>query len=171
MYVLISIQPQWCSLIKYGSKIWEIRKNKPILQPPFKCLVYETKGKNGEGAGKIIGEFVCDRIVEIGYSPYNHGEYICDVENIHRDSCVDFATMFDYLADGMGYAWHISELFLYDNPKAIQSFQTYCNCKDCEKCQYHSWDYVPCSDEKELVCTVSQKKPLSRAPQSWCYVC
>ena len=80
--VLISIHPQWCEKIFSGEKTIEIRKTKPNLSTPFKCYVYETKGRatlkakapapwNGdeitnfyihEGSGKIIGEFVCDKI-------------------------------------------------------------------------------------------------------------
>lgn len=80
--VLISIHPQWCEKIFSGEKTIEIRKTKPNLSTPFKCYVYETKGRatlkakapapwNGdeitnfyihEGSGKIIGEFICDKI-------------------------------------------------------------------------------------------------------------
>lgn len=80
--VLISIHPQWCEKIFSGEKTIEIRKTKPNLSTPFKCYVYETKGRmtlkekapapwDGdemvnfyihEGSGKIIGEFICDKI-------------------------------------------------------------------------------------------------------------
>lgn len=43
--VLISIQPKWCELILKGKKTVEVRKTRPKLETPFKCYVYQTKGK------------------------------------------------------------------------------------------------------------------------------
>lgn len=38
--VMISmrIRPQWCELIALGVKTIEVRKTKPKIKPPFKCL-------------------------------------------------------------------------------------------------------------------------------------
>ena len=43
--ILISIQPKWCELIASGKKTIEVRKTRPKLETPFKCYIYETKGK------------------------------------------------------------------------------------------------------------------------------
>ena len=94
--VLISIQPKWCELIASGKKMVEVRKTKPKLETPFKCYIYCTKPKElfdlsyDVSFGKVIGEFVCDQIDEIGYSPEMHGKYISDIDDIHYVSCVDF---------------------------------------------------------------------------------
>lgn len=65
--VLISINPEWCDLIRSGQKTLEIRKNRPRMPTPFKCYIYQTgeyvsayedspwAGKYMPGA--IIGEF------------------------------------------------------------------------------------------------------------------
>ena len=120
--VLISIKPKWCELIASGKKTVEVRKNKPRLETPFKCYIYETLGKREklgfvsyayEGEGKVIGEFVCDRIEEIGFSPYNHGEYICIDQSFIEQSCIPFVEMFDYLDEEYGYGWHITDLVIY----------------------------------------------------------
>ena len=69
--VLISIQPKWCELIASGKKTVEVRKTRPKLETPFKVYIYCSKGfkpntsysyKTWAGYGKVIGEFVCDRI-------------------------------------------------------------------------------------------------------------
>ena len=73
--------------------------------------------------GKVIGEFVCDRIDEIGYSPEMHGQYVSNIENLHEVSCVNFEEMFDYIADGFGYGWHITDLVIYDKPKELGDFK------------------------------------------------
>ena len=85
--VLISIKPKYCELIANGSKTIEVRKTRPKIETPFKCYIYCTRqrvpgeillthDKHIEGrnkgfreqedvplAGKVIGEFVCDRCV------------------------------------------------------------------------------------------------------------
>ena len=70
--VLISIHPKYCKLIADGKKTIEVRKSVPKLERPFKVYIYETRAKYKtrlfdiecicQGKGKVIGEFVCDRI-------------------------------------------------------------------------------------------------------------
>ena len=182
--VLISIQPKWCELIASGKKIVEVRKTRPKIATPFKVYIYETQGRTEtpfvdeeghhifKGRGQVIGEFVCDQIDEIGYSPEMHGKYISDIDDIHYVSCVDFEQMFDYLADGYGYAWHISDLVIYDKPKDLSEFKTFCKSyfdgNKCDDCKYfidgRGYEY----DESDCGC--DGLKPLERPPQSWCYV-
>lgn len=84
--VLISIQPKWCELIASGKKTVEVRKTAP-KEVPFKVYIYQTKKPvevflNGtgrhiseydktywynDGSGKVIGEFVCDKIAIYPY--------------------------------------------------------------------------------------------------------
>ena len=170
--VLISIKPNWCELIASGEKMVEVRKTKPKIDVPFKCYIYETKDKKFEHIGvhyadgrkdfihhigKVIGEFVCDQIDVIGYSPEMHGKYISDIDDIHYVSCVDFEQMFDYLADGYGYGWHITDLVIYDEPRELSDFHIVgckgCRDKDTYHCKFH------CRGERRL----------KRPPQSWCY--
>ena len=177
--VLISIQPKWCELIASGKKMVEVRKTKPKLKMPFKCYIYETQGRTEtpwidedgheifKGRGQVIGEFVCDQIDEIGYSPEMHGKYICDIDDIHYVSCLDFEQMFDYIADGYGYAWHISDLVIYDEPKELSEFNyppyRDCNIK-CSKCKYGFAVDTILGTEYDC------DKTITRPPQSWCYV-
>ena len=75
--VLISIHPRHCENIASGKKTVEVRKTAPKLKTPFRCYIYETKDRRFENiavcwndgtpdfihaTGKILGEFVCDRI-------------------------------------------------------------------------------------------------------------
>lgn len=81
--VLLSIRPEWCEKIIIGRKTMELRKSVPKLEVPFKCYIYCTsghpyisvKGGNldrdtvrtntvGRCNGKVIGEFVCDYILQ-----------------------------------------------------------------------------------------------------------
>lgn len=178
--VLISIQPKWCELISSGKKSVEVRKTKPKIEIPFKVYIYATwngkstdillkegntlfvadyRNQSKRASGKVIGEFVCDQIDEIGYSPEMHGKYISDIDDIHYVSCVDFEQMFDYLADGCGYGWHISDLVIYDEPKGLHHF--FKPCGDCDK-----KGTIRCTEES----TYCRAKVITRPPQSWCYV-
>ncbi|MDO5845101.1 MAG: ASCH domain-containing protein [Methanocorpusculum sp.] len=69
--VMLSIRPKWCELIASGKKTIEVRKTRPKMDTPFKCYIYQTRGKwiykllerLGLYQGKVIGEFVCDGIL------------------------------------------------------------------------------------------------------------
>lgn len=183
--VLISIQPKWCELIASGKKMVEVRKTRPKIETPFKVYIYETQGRTEtpwtdedgheifKGRGQVIGEFVCDQIDEIGYSPEMHGKYISDIDDIHYVSCVDFEQMFDYLADGYGYAWHISDLVIYDQPRELSEFKRFCDgvggnigCRGCEYYYTESNESIGFYEE----CGCDNLRPIKRPPQSWCYV-
>ncbi len=188
--VLISTKPKWCNLMADGKKTFEIRKTKPKLETPFKVFIYctidEPLYQSGEkfwcktvgdfGNGKVIGEFICDRIDEIGYSPEMHGQYVSNIENLHEVSCVNFEEMFDYIADGFGYGWHITDLVIYDKPKELSEFIVpskigCCNEGKCRGCKYlDSGNGFNIEDDCNAKFCTDEYKPLRKAPQSWCYV-
>ena len=155
--VMISIQPHWCEMIANGEKTIEIRKTRLKLETPFTCYIYCTKprfehadffalvGKQGfYGGGKVIGEFVCDKVYEL--APLNHAP-----DNAEQQACMSREEIVQYLK-GRGWGWHISNLKIYDKPVDITNFR---NCNGCEymgDCDTYCW------------------KPMQRPPQSWCYV-
>lgn len=187
--VILSIHPYFCEKIEVGEKLLEIRKNKPNIELPFKCYIYETKAFNhkkiivdldGElpttyarGRGKVIGEFICDRIEcldmdSVGVGFWENGEFIY-LKDIGWNACLTRNEFIEYSNGKKLYGWHISELKIYDKPKKLNDFYNYCY-SGCDKCEFRSWDYSYAGECKEIVCTVSNKKPLARPPQSWCYV-
>ena len=56
---------------------------------------------------------------------------------------------------------YMEDVIFYDKPKELSEFYTLCEpnkrTKKCDRCEY-------------AFCTVLGKKPITRAPQSWCYV-
>lgn len=128
--VMISIKPEWCELIASGKKTVEIRKTKPKLDIPFKCYIYETKGKTeiptfideeGHeiycGRGQVIGEFVCDNIELLDIEQTNCLSKSCkDINALKNDSCLSSYDLLTYLQCKNGYSWHISDLVIYDKP-------------------------------------------------------
>lgn len=176
--VLISIQPKWCELIANGKKTVEVRKTRPKIETPFKCYIYMTKaydtifGKGNPkkvcvGGGRVIGEFVCDKIVEFENSWYDPAFY-----ETSTLSCVDVEELSRYIGkNDYGYGWHISNLVIYDKPKELSEFFHYCGDNPkCDGCEAHYYSNTECGKEEYCCSIVDGYKPIKRPPQSWCYV-
>lgn len=180
--VLISIQPKWCEKICNGEKTIEVRKTAP-KEVPFKAYIYETKGatetpwadEDGhlifKGRGQVIGEFICDRVVEWKYLPdckYD-GEKMYYIDSEYGEStCLLYDEIEEYGQGKTLYGWHISDLKIYDKPRELSEFysidESGSDC--CIACIYHETplDEMPCR-----TCT-SERRYLYRPPQSWQYV-
>ena len=153
--VLYSINRPHTDNIKLGLKLWEIRKSKPNIPVPFPAFIYETK-RNG-GCGKVVGEFICDRI-KPAY------EW---TEEDFKATCVSKEEYIEYAGKSRSeqiYGLHISNLKIYDKPKELIEFYKPCpNIDEDYRCYY--CDCLADSDYGGY-CT----NYLTRPPQSWCYV-
>ena len=135
--VLMSIKPKWAEKIFEGKKTIEIRRTRPSIPTPFTVYVYETKAQfvksvrgacttYGYGRGKVIGSFVCDRIVDIQSNGDDCGNYWhewdddCDIEAM----CLSYEELETYLGKQVGYGWHITEPKLFDKPRGLGEFLT-----------------------------------------------
>lgn len=194
--VLISIQPKWCELIASGRKTIEVRKTRPKIETPFKCYIYMTsKGDkpikeietpNGfayvevdyKMAGKVIGEFVCDEIYVRPANVIYYGKGQEDYLDLLKSACMTEREVLDYMGGQFNretYFWHVTDLKIYDKPKELGEFYTKCD-KDgnemCGDCLYLRvmLNSFPCDDSVDTWCGVDNKKPITRPPQSWCYV-
>ena len=183
--VLMSIKPKYCELIANGKKTVEVRKNRPKLETPFKCYIYCTKPKYEHedfidmgtadrffyGGGKVIGEFVCDEILDYKFADvstdvgvfYYYERYITqksyDINSL--DDCLTDDELLDYGNYKNLYGWHISDLKVYDKPKELSEFK-----KINRECWYADLGLAKrdCPECKNADCF------LTRPPQSWCYV-
>ena len=189
--VLISIRPQWVEKICHkigedetGKAIYEkrieVRKTAP-QEVPFKCYIYETKGqyvkfthgahtKYGYGRGKVIGWFICDRIIcSQAYFDSQGKNHLTNVfpDDIKK-TCLDEYDLWDYIAGKAvkanqmydGYLWHISDLKIYDKPRELSEFRKPCDrfldCCTCRRLVHN--EYMSCDNK------------ITRPPLSWCYV-
>ena len=133
--VLISICPEWCERIINAQKTIEVRKTRPKLETTFKCYIYCTKNAKMQfwtgprysyvddhshnafdrcGNGKVIGEFLCDQIIED--RTYGHNE------EFYRAACVSAYDAAAYAMQSPMYGWHISDLRVYDHPRDLWEF-------------------------------------------------
>lgn len=161
--VLISIRPKWCGLIAEGKKTVEIRKTAPKLSTPFKCYIYQTLPKSGdwnERDGRVIGEFVCHNITRFDV-PFP--AYWDQVDKFTLDAaCLKYGEAHDYLGHRTGWAWHISDLLIYDKPKELSDLKRWNRTEENSPCAHMKFLYEPCESCREC--------NLTRPPQSWCYV-
>mgnify|MGYP003371386157 CR=1 FL=1 len=179
--VLISIKPKWCEKIIRGKKTIEVRKSAP-KQVPFKAYIYCSYGNDKENymlgsQGKIIGEFICDKVYKIEpifsfydcYSGYDDSsdssyfeDYSIDDERL-KETCLTQQDLYIYGNGNRLYGWHISNLKIYDKPKELREFYKLCPTEergDCLGCDcFFDTDYGG-------FCTNN----LTRPPQSWMYV-
>ena len=207
--VLMSIQPYWVFLIiarKMGwhidkDKTIEVRKNFPKDQGWNRTVeIYCSKDKKSfsqmpkkyqplmkKFLGKVIGEFVCDRIDDfrccsvpykkennLGYGRFldkgvykvngwhegvvfeRNDKYIDSMlkNNELKEMCLSAQEIFDYVGIGKHlYAWHITDLKIYDKPKELSEFE-------------FPKDNIHLSYRKRN----QYFKGITRPPQSWCYV-
>lgn len=171
--VLISIRPKWCEKIAGGEKTVEIRKTRPKMEPPFRCYIYCTLPKYPHedyittehplpqyyGGGKVIGEFVCDRIFPIDV--YDNGCIKDWNFECMWQACLPYEGIAAYIGrEKRGYGWHISNLKIYDTPKELGEFKGLCKVDaDCCACPYYNYTKMDCDGRK-----------IKRTFQSWGYV-
>lgn len=209
---LISTRPKWCHKIIDGEKKIEVRKTKPKLATPFKVYIYCSAGSydwrkdiwatayfppSGECTNMsqmVIGEFVCDCITPL----YN----VCTDEwrllrgGLHEIekqlvgmACLTEEELREYANGKHCYAWHISDLKIYDKPRELSEFWAYNEelhkRYDSEEdfCCYddtneHGEALTDCGDAYNniLNCYRCWEEwsgwchHVTRPPQSWCYV-
>jgi len=189
--VLMSIAPRFCQLIASGKKTVEVRKSMPKrLQTPFKCYIYCTYGDGlieykdevlpnhlieykvssnkiwGNCCnGRVIGEFICDKIEVIKKNE------VFNASALYSQTCLTPEEYFEYVGNKTSYFWHISNLVMYDKPKELREFEVLCGAFNdnhlsdkCYKCDYYE------TIAGLTGCLCCGCKPVAKAPQSWCYV-
>ena len=137
----------------------------------------------------IIGEFICDKVDCYPYGDmsfptpaYDGDPTVCECGNGYyitcgelEKTCLEYKDLENYGNSKTLYGWHISDLKIYDNPKELSEFHTICNkyesdsCEDCPYLVVERFSY-PCDDCVDTWCSVDNIKPITRPPQSWCYV-
>lgn len=141
------------------------------------------------GNGKVIGEFVCDYFLKITPDTYGQREYFISDDDLNA-SCLTTNDLWEYGSGKTLYGWHISALVIYDVPRELSEFvvNDKMAIKTCRHrirwgqpesvTQHGGWikggycctrysEPVSC---EPVFCENYITKPVSRPPQSWCYV-
>lgn len=212
--IMKSVSPRICEKVANGDCSILVSKTAPKCEVPFKgyicCtssdvhsalvvgdgdvkLIYCCNYKNAIpvggviGNGKVIGEFICDKIIEWQYDK-GHQYYV-----EYPDDCTSYFPYLKCHSEATGlkcseieklgkgkplYGLHISDLKIYDTPKTLVEFYK-CGAKSFEElsdtedlCSYCSrtgfcegrW----CDEAYQNYLDVDFA--LTRAPSNWCYV-
>lgn len=202
--ILKPVSPKLCEKVISGECTLLLSKTRPKLEPPFKEYIYCTKGNRealwywkGEwyydirfpeerpnrANGKVIGEFVCDRIIVD-----ERGE---NADIFSKCALLSLDEQKEYCANKTLYGLHISELKIYDKPKELGEFSSALSLKDI-RCKHIEKRYKTYNGKPYIKCTLQNcvcefrrlgtqtdcdgyemlKEParLTKAPRSWCYV-
>ena len=132
-------------------------------------------------SGNVIGEFVCDFFDD--FTPTDKGVIIKRFSSL-RDTALSLQEICGYLNSKPGFGWHISDLKIYDRPKAITEFliidkKAVKNCPYRERTgqaeivtKHNGWikgSYL-CKIDGITWCYPCHTKNIERPPQSWCYI-
>ncbi len=159
----------------------------------FAQIPKEFQAKYRKHFGKVGMQIICDNITNLfcefkyndcyqviytldNYNSDDKHRYwipIWDNEDNHNwdkqlaPSCVKIEELNKYMenVDKQFYAWHISNLVIYDKPKKLSKFFAKCNipekkCKCCDNCYEMEDSYG----------RYFAAKKLTRPPQSWQYI-
>lgn len=180
----MSINPYWLMKILNGEKTLEIRKTVPNAKFPIDVYLYCTKG-DVKGAsnymtipqlrmlGRVVAKFTLNKVDKFEWNStsrdncgywYDSGEIFS-----YKGTGLNYEKMFDYVGSGVGYAWHIDKLKIFQETMWLYDFKPVkwdkCDVKDkkglyqCDKCPYGG-------DWKDGC----RYKPLEKPPISWQFV-
>lgn len=112
---------------------------------------------------KVIGEFVCDCISPLHNIRTDDWKRLAGgLHNIEKElvnqACLTEAQLHTYAGRKNCFAWHISNLKIYDTPKELSEFS-----RPFENCIDKVCDEFGCA-------SCENGGHIKRPPQSWCYV-
>lgn len=117
--------------------------------------------------GKVIGEFVCDKVIKtcgwrLRGNTQQCAKRTTDEEAFPELACLTIDEIVKYAGSENREVcgWHISDLKIYNKPKELSEFKVLCNVKtDCHNCPYYNYNKMDCDS-----------RVITRPPQSWQYV-
>ena len=140
--------------------------------------------KNCAMNGKVVAKFTLNKVEEIryfddleipeGYEDYD-GNWVdtsTHAKDTHwisngmlKQSCLSYDEVHKYLGKKTGYAWHISNLEIFNKSRELSEFNALQRAKATD-CGY----LKQCKNCGKRFNRCHLLKPLTKAPQSWCYV-
>ena len=192
MAILIGIRPEWVAKILNGEKTIEIRKTMPKCKLPCKVYIYCTKASKKYRTlwkawdyfycddrshnlfdkiinGKVVAEFTLEKVEKVEFPfPHRYWETVRKILPILNEAQIPFISFLTYANESPTYAWHISNLKIYDKPKELKEFKKQNSC-------FVAGDYdnLGCWESGcvfyETGDCDGRCSKITRPPQSWCY--
>lgn len=158
--ILMSIKPKNGKKILSGEKTIEMRKNAPADVE----FIYDTDRTVYllfSGTGMVMGKFRLEGV-----------RVAKDGTEFAEAACLTPEEMEEYGPgrDGLYRGWRVKEPKKFDTPIPLSKFYKKCD-EGCQNCGF--WKYTRVNaEEHDMDCSsgLYGHKPLTRPPQSWCYV-
>ena len=199
--IMKSVSPRICEKVANGDCTILVSKTVPKFDLPFKGYICCTNAKpylyreanppfelfldsdlyEGNGyddrlfSGKVVGKFVCDKIIEWQYDK-GHQYYV-----EYPDDCTSYFPYLKCHSEATGlkcseieklgkgkplYGLHISDLKIYDKPKELSEFERPCTYKGiCYSCERFRPNGIPLPAPYGFCET-----KITHVPSNWCYV-
>ena len=188
--IILSVQPKWCELIASGEKTIDVRKVIPNIPTPFKVYMYQTKRKwiykllqkLGLYQGKVIGEFICDKVEKITKDTLleclkNASNYFAFGYTIIEKTQLSITELIDYLDTKNELQFlYISALKIYDKPRELGEFKKLCIMPEipyCPSCEYGYVAYAEDTTKEDILnggdCVWICRNYIKRPPQNFMY--
>lgn len=154
-----------------------------VMPEPIECFIYCTKQTaryyiknkiyNSMINGKVIAKFTLNKVEKItigedrrgslfGSCHYGYHTESLSPNDLMEQSCLDVKELIDYLGKKTGYAWHISNLEIFDKPKELSEFY-----KVGVKEEY---EHIMSIDERQAKPYIDEFYRLTKAPQSYMFI-
>lgn len=160
--IIQAYNPEEVERIARGEQTIKVCKTAP-KEVPFKVYMYETQGatetpwvdEDGhfvwKGRGKVVGEYVCDRVET--YEANDRGWYIYPQDEV----CMWTDEIAGYGKGKPLRGLHITAVKFYDEPKELSEFKTI-------KCTNKRGSCSDCKTKPDCI------KQITRPPQGWQHV-
>lgn len=131
-------QKKLLTIFRKGDLIWGDDKDEQRFDETIfvKDDYFSIADKRHRWLGKVVAEFTLMHYTkfDIPFPAYwkDLPDYV--KEEIPEKSCLSLNELHHYLDDKTGYAWHIEDLHIYDQPKELAEFGL--------KRPFQSWGYL-----------------------------
>ena len=110
--------------------------------------------------GKVVAKFTLNKVEPIAQYDGNEERYFTKSlweTELFEKSCLGLEQMRDYIHNHFGYAWFIDKVKPFKEPKELNNYLV----------PSHKVSGIGFKGEKK---TFTVLKPLTKAPQSWCFI-
>lgn len=118
--------------------------------------------------GRVVAKFTLNKVGEFDSNSFQDvamKTVVLDTKTLKTtSSCLSYNEINNYLKGKKGYAWHISNLIIFDRPRELGEFKHY-NKPSCDSCPFQY--SIECDYHREVEC---DDIPLTKAPQSYQFI-
>lgn len=125
--------------------------------------------------GKVVAKFTLMEVERFSKIKMFDGSLafegpLTEIISIYENACLSLEQLLAYCKIGDNYAWHISDLEIFDRPWELGDGSVFREVRPSMFSHDEPFDPLSDSDNRYVRVTEDWNKPIYKAPQSWCYV-